>query len=1173
MGESRYLEFSCQSLEFSVNQGEVIQDRFTIYADDSQAEGSIYSSDTRMQLKENHFSGKEAVIEYCFDGSCVEAGSVVKGYFTIISNQGEYTLNYKILVQKPILQGSMGNVKNLFHFTNLAKTNWNEAVDLFYSPEFINIFRKNEKGIISAYMGLSRIPGNSANVEEFFIEINKKAPVSYQTDIEGFSMEEVLDTIVKTITITKSGWGYTNLQVLTEGGFLSTQVQSLTSDDFVAGVCQLDFTIDAVKLHCGKNTGKITICDTRTEIVIPVTVMMNSNNKKHEREKRAKRLTLELVNNYIDMKFGRITKDLWVKRAEENIDELLDMEPDNILAKLYKVQILLARERFHEAKWHLDQLDADILKEDTEEVTRCFYFYLTTLFNRDEDYVQKVINEIETARVNKPEEWRFVWLLLYMEDEYTRSIETKWKLLEEQYKLGCSSPVLFSEAVLLLQKYPKILIKLEQFEQNVLFFAAKNRMLKGDAVEQLQYLVAREEEYSSLLFRTLCEVYQTNKASQTVAAICRMLILGKRKGTEYFEWYALGVSLEVRVTKLYEYYMMSIPLDYAGELPKMVLMYFAYQSNLDYEHNAFLYAYIVRNREKLPDLEQSYRIAIERFVVDQIKQGHINENLAYLYQHILAPQMLRDETVYAFTPLLFTHRIYIENPKIVSVVVIHDKINGESIYPVENHVCMLPIYGNEYTLLLQDAEGNRFTRSIPYENSQLMIPEKLLPFIGTYMEGRLSFDIYQCQQDRGYITITPENEKRFKALSESEQVIEEFKKEIRTKLLRFYYDHDMIGELDSFLEEIEPDAMETEERAEFIRFMISRGMFEKAYQWLRCFGLSGVNIKSVARLVSRRIVMVQFEREEFLVNVAFYIFENSRYDENVLSYLMMHFEGKTTQLRSIWKAARELEMDTAGIMQKMLKQMRYTNTFIPEKDALLIEYSKVSEHDEELVEECLRDTAYDYFIMDSLTDTAIFNMLYERYRQTGDTEHLFRLALLKFWSEDRKNCENVMRETISLFVEDLLQKNMYFSFYQKLADLVPQLRFYLDKTFIEYRTIPGAYVRIHYILDEGVEEQAKDYEIEEMQEMYGGIFVKTFSLFHGEALQYYITEIIDGEEQVTESNTLLGADLQNLSQEGRFSRINDILVSLEMQDTVTAEQMLEEYLQQDYCTRELFRVI
>ena len=519
------------------------------------------------------------------------------------------------------------------------------------------------------------------------------------------------------------------------------------------------------------------------------------------------------------------------------------------------------------------------------------------------------------------------------------------------------------------------------------------------------------------------------------------------------------------------------------------------------------------------------------------------------------------------------HKIYVENPRITSIVVIHEKINGESIYPVVNHVCMLPIYGNEYTLLLQDADGNRFTRSIPYENKQLMIPEKLLPFIGTYMEGRLSFDIYQCQLDKGYITITSENEKRFKTLSESEQVIEEFKKEIRTKLLRYYYDNDMIGELDAFLEEIEPNAMEPDERAEFIRFMISRGMFEKAYQWLKCYGPSGVNLKSIARLVSRRVVATQFHEEEFLVNVSYYIFSHSRYDENILYYLMLYFEGKTTQLKDIWKAARELEMDTALIMRKMLRQMRYTNTFIPEKDALLLEYSQLPEHDEELVEECLRDTAYEYFVMDSVVDTAIFEMLYERYRQTGDAELLFRLTMLKFWAEDRKNCENVMRETITLFIEELLQKNMCFPFYQKLADLVPQLHYCLDKIFVEYRTQPGARVYIHYILDENSEGVQRDYEIEEMQEMYSGIFVKVFSLFHGEALQYYITELIGGVEQVTESNTLFGDDLQNITQEGRFFRINDILVSLDMQDETTAWQMMEEYIEQDYCTRELFRVI
>lgn len=1173
MGESRYLEFSCQSLELCVNQGEVITDSFMIYAGSKDAEGDIYSSDTRMLLMTQHFCGEETVVEYCFDGSHVEAGGIVRGHFTIISNQGEYTINYQISVQKPVLQGSMGDVKNLFHFTNLAKANWEEAVDLFYSPEFINIFHKNEKNILSSYIGLSRMPGNAANVEEFFVEINKKAPITYQTDIEGFSMEEVLDTTQRTITITKSGWGYTRLQVAAEGAFLSTQTQQLFSEDFVAGVCQLDFVIDATKLHRGLNIGKITIWDTRTELVIPVTVMMNWNHEKHTREREVKRLSLELVKNYIDMKFRRITRELWAEKAEKNIEALLDIEMDNILARLYQVQILLTRERFHEAKWYLDQLDEEIAKEDTDIVVRCYYFYLTTLFNRDEAYVQTVHTQIETACANKPDEWRLAWLLLYMEDESVRNAETKWQLLEKQYALGCTSPILLCEAVLLLQKNPTLLRKLDSFEQNVLWYAAKNKMLKGNAVEQLQYLVVREEQFSTLLFWTLCEVYHANKSSQTVAAICSMLILGDKKGTEYFEWYALGVSLEVRVTKLYEYYMMSIPLDYSEELPKMVLMYFAYQSNLDYEHNAFLYAYIIRNKEKLPDLENSYRIAIERFVVDQIKLGHMNEHLAYLYQNILAPQMLRDETVYAFTPLLFMHRIYVENPKIVAVVVIHDKINGESVYPIADHVGMLPIYGDEYTLLLQDAYGNRFTRSIPYENKQLMIPEKLLPFIGTYMEGRLSFDIYQCQLDRGYITINAENEKRFKALSESEQVIEEFKKEIRTKLLRYYYDNDMIGELDGFLEEIEPDAMELDERAEFIRFMISRGMFEKAYLWLKRYGLSGVNLKSIARLVSRRIAATQFQAEEFLLNVSYYIFSNSRYDENVLYYLMLHYKGKTTQLKNIWKAARELEMDTAILMKRMLQQMRYTNVFIAEKDELLLEYSKLPEHDEGLVEECLRDTAYEYFVMDSVVDAFIFDMLYERYRQTGNAELLFRLALLKFWAEERSNCKNVMAETIVSFVEGLLQNDMYFSFYQKLADIVPQLHYYLDKTFVEYKSEPGARVRIHYILEEDSKDEEKDYEIEDMQEMYSGIFVKVFSLFQGENLQYYITEQIDGEEQVTVSNILFGEDLQSTSQTGRFFQINDILVSLAMQDTATALQMTEEYMQQDYCIRELFYVI
>ena len=39
-----YLEFSCQSIEFNTEPGEIVEDSFTIQAADRYAEGKLYSS-------------------------------------------------------------------------------------------------------------------------------------------------------------------------------------------------------------------------------------------------------------------------------------------------------------------------------------------------------------------------------------------------------------------------------------------------------------------------------------------------------------------------------------------------------------------------------------------------------------------------------------------------------------------------------------------------------------------------------------------------------------------------------------------------------------------------------------------------------------------------------------------------------------------------------------------------------------------------------------------------------------------------------------------------------------------------------------------------------------------------------------------------------------------------
>ncbi len=1191
MGDNRekpeYLEISCQNIELSAEPGEIVEDSFAIHAADKYTEGKIYSSDTRMRVYENTFSGEETQVAYCFDGTSVEAGSSIRGEFVVISNRGEYTIPYKVNVQKPRLQSSLGTIKNLFHFTNLAQTNWEEAVALFYSRNFALILHKSDKNAVMSYTGLTRNEGNQQNVEEFLIEISKKSQIVYNFDIEGFLLEDVQDSIVKSVVIKRSSWGYGCVNIWIKGDFISTNRQQLNNEDFVDNKCVFDIYIDASRLHEGVNSGAVIFSDACNEYTIPVDILMEEEPEKRTDHRKHRQAVCGMSSAYVDMRLDKITMTQWIHRFEKELGVLLEIDEDSILYNLYRVQLLITKERFNEAKWYLDMLEQRLSKEPSDIFQNCYYLYLTTLINCAEDYVKNVSDEIETIYANNALEWRLGLFVLQLNEDLIRNRELRWQFMEEMFENGCTSPMLLCEAVLLLLEHPTFLLKLDRFEENVLWHGARRQILKPELIEQLQYLAARKKEYSTLLVRILGEVYKSYGSPQTVASICHILILGDKKGVAYYPWYALGVEHSVRVTGLYEYYMMSLELDKYGdikgsvEIPKMVLMYFAYQSNLDYELNAFLYAYVIKNRDKYPDLEQSYRIAIERFVVDQIKLGHINENLAYLYKNMLAPQMVMDDTAYAFTPLLFMHRIYVDNPKVKNIVVIHEKVNGESSYPVVNCVCMIPIYGSEYKLFLQDENGNRFTKSIHYENKQLMEPKEQIGYISGYMQGRLSFDIYLCEVDKNYITISHENVRRFKSLAESPQVVENFKKEIRTKLLRFYYDNDMIGELDAFLEDVEADEMEAAERAEFIKYLISRGMFDKAYYWLKSFGVADVEPKSVARLVSKRLISKDYEYDEFLVNVAHYIYKNMKYDENILRYLMINYDGRASELRKLWKSAVDLELDAKLILERILRQIVYTGIAIQDRDSMLTAYVQYEDHDALLVNGILLNIAYEYFVYEAITNSEVFDILYQKYIKRELTDRVCKLALLKFWAENIQNME-IPEDVARSFISELLNEEVYFPFYVNLVEMVPELHYMKNSIFIEYRTQPQSQVYIHYAYDDGTVDEGS-YEIRDMKEMYDGIHVSIFQLFHGETIQYYITENYLEEngvvtEHVTQSGTLSGMSETSAMSgkqgaDDRFSILNDILLSISLHDEMTAQQLTEDYVYQDYCVRELFKVL
>ena len=164
--EVKPLSFSCDVIRCEMQAGREQYGAFYILGD-SGAQGRIYVSDLRFETDADSFEGSSTEIPYKVSSYGLKPGDKRAGFISIISNRGEYELPFEITVQSEMPMSSMGEIRNLFHFANLAKEEWNEAVSLFYSHSFVNILEDSDAQFMTAYRALSAYSGSEQNMEQF----------------------------------------------------------------------------------------------------------------------------------------------------------------------------------------------------------------------------------------------------------------------------------------------------------------------------------------------------------------------------------------------------------------------------------------------------------------------------------------------------------------------------------------------------------------------------------------------------------------------------------------------------------------------------------------------------------------------------------------------------------------------------------------------------------------------------------------------------------------------------------------------------------------------------------------------------------------------------------------------------------------------------------------------
>lgn len=1167
-GTKPILAFSEETIDLSVIEGRSEAGSFVIESTNQiKICGIVYSTNPRMECLNPHFEGEKVRIRYQFNSKGLTEGDACEGKFVIVCNQIEYSLSFCARITKLYAESSIGAVKSLSDFTRLAASNWDEAYHLFYNRNFLNTIPYDNVYERLTYEGFACARPSGQNMEEFLIGVNKKQPVSISVDKSEEIFMASKEPQSGCFTITKDNWGYTEIRLRTDCEFIKLSKPVLTLDDFIGKTYLYEYIIDASAMHAGRNFGRIYIDGVYQSFTIDITAGVRDDDGSISDiavTKDIKECMVGIMELYTSFRLKRIVTGVWANETISILNHLHALMPDEHMYELMKAQAFIINRQRQEAKWILD--DFKHSNPDKKAPIWGYYLYLMTLLEREPSYVDNMTHEVELIFYENPDSVLLFWVLLFLRDQYFDDSAGKLKDIKYWVLRGCSSPYLYIEAYYLISQDPYLIKELSVFELRILSWAVKEKALTKELAGAIFEAVDLAGGFDNRVYELLTAAYEICPEAEYVGIICSYLIKGHKNDTCFHKWFELGIENKLRLTGLYESYLITMDDRQISPVPKIIQMYFSFDNKLPYRKLAVLYNNIIAAKETEPEVYHKYRKAMGRFAMDQAQLRHIDDNLAVLYEDMLELGFINEELSAAFSDIIYTHKLIVFDKRIVRAIIYQNEMKEPQIVPVTDQCAYFELFSNDYVILFEDSRGYRYVKSISYRLQRLMDAEKYLDRCISLSPDRPQYIVSHFKHVRDYSDFTKDDLKLFKPVFYSESFSDSYKAVMGYRILKYCQLHDYEDYVRPFLQSINFDTLQKDARKYLIDMLVSNRLYEKAYDMAMEYGIDMLAAASKVVLCENAL-KVQHVDDDFMVQLAISAFKTGKYSDLVLKYLCENYTGPTDELINLWHAADKFSISSMRLDERILEQGIYTQ-IEPEKISdIFMEYYKRAGN-EKLILAYISLVAHGYLHSGGCKADFIFDIIEKRFIGNRTLNDACQLALLKHFAEktDITQAELEIEDTLLKYY---IYNNMYFDFFARLDYRLLEKYFLYDKAFLQYESTPGTHVVLHYSRDEDGEE----FNSEDMVEMYDGIYVKTFVIFFGELIRYYITEEHDNSIEVKESNRLTCNNIPGDNDHSRYNLINEMIISDTLSDETTLKSNIDEYKRLDAATKQLFKLI
>ncbi|SFR92001.1 DUF5717 family protein [Anaeromicropila populeti] len=1154
-----------EAIEFSIEAGKKYSGSITMSNRDGvYMKGLVYSSSFFMKLKNTAFAGQVVTIEYEYVAVNLNPGETHSGIITIESNLGEFEIPFLATVEMPFFDTTMGKIRDLFQFANLAKADWLQAIKVFKAEEFETVFLSNDRKNRLIYRSLSKSLSASHGLEEFLIAIHKKDRIQFTIDKSFLEYEEVQETFQDKLTIRKDNWGYSEIRITTDSDFIIPEHKILWTDNFIGNQYILEYRMDPSHMHPGKNYGKLFLRTSHQSFTIEIVAYCYKMDGTKRKIRNYHSASLEFTRSYLNFRMNRIAVEQYMLEVNQSIQNFYELHGQEYeLLKLHlaimeendeKVQTLFGQLREKEEQW-----------KESAPFILCAYWYLNALYQKDHGSIEEARERIEKQYQKKEDCWQLFWFLLYLDQSYEENPEKKKRAILQNLKKGSKSSVLYLELANLYRMDAGLLHELNRETIQVLNWMVKENYITDEIIERYVYLAGRMKGFHLVVFRNMKQLFEREENDEILHTICTMLIKAQKAAVKYNRWFARGVEKQLRITQLYEFYMDSVEENLFYIFPQAVLLYFSFQSNLNERKAAFLYANMIYNKEQYGDIYLQYEKKIKEFAICQLEKRAVNEFLAIIYEELINKDTICKEYAVYLPYVMFRHEIQCHNANMVGVVVCHKELTEEIYVPLEDGKAYIHIFTENSNVFLVDSRENRYCTTVEFTLNKLLHLDELADYCMPYAADNGMLLLHLYEQMESYHKYAQNAVSMRKKLLLMEELEDNFRNHCIVKLASYFYDSMQGDELDSLLQTIDFHKVSSQDRVKLMELCMLRDIDDNMLELLAQYGYENNSMKKLVRFL-KKYIQKQEEPNKLIVNMAYDTVRMGKHNQEIVEYAAKHFNGTTKEMKQLWDAGRIYSVDMLLLEEMYLSQCLFTEKCKSQSVDVFLSYYKKPERNKILVQSFLNYFAYKYMVKERLIPDSLFSVM-EQELQFEENQILL-IAVLKYKSTlHQLNSQEL--EFVDVHLSGLARKGIVFSFFKEFQKVMHIPHCIANKYFVEYRTNPNNKVMIHYTIESDTSDGMK-FRQEEMKDMCYGIFVKEFILFHNERLMYYITEDDGMEETITESiHVQYEQDFS--SEDNKFSFLNLMLMAREVQDSKTVMELMRQYLETEAIVAQMFQ--